>query len=109
MSCCQEARDGFLNELCEKNSDLRIYILAWNFNPVYGLDREWFQKWYFNWTTNERLKFCFDSSHCVGASHHQKFSVVDGTIAFLGGLDLCSGRWDDREHCSSNPKRINSD
>jgi phosphatidylserine/phosphatidylglycerophosphate/cardiolipin synthase-like enzyme len=109
----QEDRDvpllGFLNELSEKNTDLRIYILAWNFNPVYGLDREWFQKWYFNWTTNERLKFCFDSSHCVGASHHQKFAVVDGATAFLGGLDLCSGRWDDREHCPSNPKRINSD
>lgn len=100
---------SFLNGLCEKNNDLRIYILAWNFNPIYGLEREWFQKWYFNWTTNERLKFCFDSCHCFGASHHQKFAVVDGTVAFLGGLDLCSGRWDDREHCSDNPQRFDSD
>jgi phospholipase D1/2 len=100
---------SFLNGLCKKNGDLRIYILAWNFHPVYGLEREWLQKWYFNWTTNERLKFCFDSCHCFGASHHQKFAVVDGAVAFLGGLDLCSGRWDDRAHCSANPKRINSD
>jgi len=34
---------------------------------------------------------------------------VDGAIAFLGGLDLCSSRWDDRDHCPSNPRRINSD
>lgn len=100
---------SFLNGLCEKNSELRIYILAWNFNPIYGLEREWFQKWYFNWTTNERLKFCFDSCHCFGASHHQKFAVIDGAVAFVGGLDLCSSRWDDRDHCSDNPKRINSD
>jgi phospholipase D1/2 len=99
----------FLNGLCEKKNDLRIYILAWNFNAIYGIDREWFQKWYFNWTTNDRLKFCFDACHCLGASHHQKFAVVDGAVAFLGGLDLCSSRWDDREHCADNSDRINTD
>jgi phospholipase D1/2 len=108
--CDEEVRLlAFLNGLCETNADLRVYILAWNFNPIYGFDREWFQKWYFNWTTNERLQFCFDSCHCMGASHHQKFAVIDGALAFLGGLDLCSSRWDDREHCFDNPKRINSD
>jgi phospholipase D1/2 len=100
---------SFLNGLCEKNNDLRIYILAWNFNAIYGIDREWFQKWYFNWTTNDRLKFCFDACHCLGASHHQKFAVVDGAVAFLGGLDLCSSRWDDRDHCADNSNRINTD
>jgi phospholipase D1/2 len=100
---------SFLNGLCDKNNDLRIYILAWNFNAIYGIDREWFQKWYFNWTTNDRLKFCFDACHCFGASHHQKFAVVDGVVAFLGGLDLCSSRWDDREHCADNSNRINTD
>ena len=92
----EDAADGdeaallsFLNGLCEKNENLRVYILAWNFNAIYGIDREWFQKWYFNWTTNERLTFCFDDCHCLGASHHQKFAVIDGAIAFLGGLDLC--------------------
>ena len=112
----KDAADGdevcllsFLNGLCEKNENLQIYILAWNFNAVYGIDREWFQKWYFNWTTNDRLTFCFDDCHCVGASHHQKFAVIDGTIAFLGGLDLCSSRWDDRDHCADNPQRVNAD
>jgi phosphatidylserine/phosphatidylglycerophosphate/cardiolipin synthase-like enzyme len=100
---------SFLNGLCEKNNQLRIYILAWNFNAIYGIDREWFQKWYFNWTTNDRLKFCFDACHCLGASHHQKFAVVDGAVAFLGGLDLCSSRWDDRDHCADNSNRMNTD
>ena len=27
-------------------------------------------------------------------SHHQKFVVVDGALAFIGGLDLAYGRWD---------------
>ncbi|OZI30710.1 hypothetical protein CAL29_22210 [Bordetella genomosp. 10] len=27
-------------------------------------------------------------------SHHQKFVVVDGKVAFLGGIDLAYGRWE---------------
>jgi phospholipase D1/2 len=99
----------FLNTLCEKNERLKIYILAWDFTVLYSLDREWFQDWYFNWTTNERFTFCFDSCECFGASHHQKFVVVDGRIAFVGGLDICSGRWDDRDHPVDSPLRVNSD
>jgi phospholipase D1/2 len=100
---------SFLDRLCEKNPDLRIYILAWNFSVIYSIDREWLQSWNFKWNTNERIQFCFDSCHPFGASHHQKFVVVDGRIAFLGGLDLCSGRWDDRSHRATNPLRVNGD
>jgi phospholipase D1/2 len=31
-------------------------------------------------------------------SHHEKMVVVDGSIAFVGGIDLCYGRWDTRKH-----------
>ncbi|KAJ8655156.1 hypothetical protein O0I10_009191 [Lichtheimia ornata] len=31
-------------------------------------------------------------------SHHDKYIVVDNQIAFLGGLDLCYGRWDTHSH-----------
>lgn len=31
-------------------------------------------------------------------SHHQKTLVVDQSLAFVGGLDLCYGRYDDRSH-----------
>eukprot|EP00474_Spongospora_subterranea_P010016 CRZ10474.1 hypothetical protein [Spongospora subterranea] len=30
--------------------------------------------------------------------HHQKFVVVDQDIAFVGGLDVCLGRYDDPSH-----------
>jgi phospholipase D1/2 len=97
----------FLNTLCDKNRELRIYILAWDFSPLFAFDREWFQKWIFNWTTGERIYFLFDSRHSIGASHHQKFVVIDGTAAFAGGLDICANRWDDRRHLAQNPERVN--
>src|SRR5690349_5629862 len=31
-------------------------------------------------------------------SHHQKTVVVDQQLAFVGGIDLCLGRYDPNEH-----------
>jgi phosphatidylserine/phosphatidylglycerophosphate/cardiolipin synthase-like enzyme len=31
-------------------------------------------------------------------SHHEKLVVVDRSIAFVGGIDLCFGRWDTHNH-----------
>ena len=31
-------------------------------------------------------------------AHHEKFIVIDFALAFIGGLDLCFGRWDNRQH-----------
>ena len=31
-------------------------------------------------------------------SHHEKVVVVDRSIAFVGGIDLCFGRWDTHNH-----------
>ncbi len=96
----------FLDALCARNPKLRIYLLAWDFHAVFSLEREWMQQLRFNWTTSERLTFLFDSRHADQGSHHQKFVVIDGQLAFLGGLDLCDHRWDDRGHKDPNPLRV---
>ncbi|KAM5446440.1 putative phospholipase D [Microsporum audouinii] len=31
-------------------------------------------------------------------AHHEKLCIVDGKTAFMGGLDLCFGRWDTYQH-----------
>ncbi|XP_044017865.1 phospholipase D1 isoform X2 [Aphidius gifuensis] len=31
-------------------------------------------------------------------AHHEKIVVIDQSIAFIGGIDLCYGRWDTNEH-----------
>jgi phosphatidylserine/phosphatidylglycerophosphate/cardiolipin synthase-like enzyme len=98
----------FLNQLCERNPDLHIYLLAWDFNVVYAMEREYYQGIIFKWGTHDRIHFVFDGDHVVGASQHHKIVVVDGQIAFTGGIDLCENRWDDRAHHRVNPDRDTS-
>lgn len=31
-------------------------------------------------------------------SHHEKLVIVDNKICYIGGLDLCFGRYDTTEH-----------
>lgn len=31
-------------------------------------------------------------------AHHEKLCLIDGNTAFMGGLDLCYGRWDTNQH-----------
>jgi phospholipase D1/2 len=95
----------FLDTLTERNQQLQVFILAWDFHAVFALERQWLQELRVNWTTNERLKFMFDSHHHDEGAHHQKFVVIDGRLSFLGGLDLCDQRWDDRKHTDPNPLR----
>lgn len=99
----------FLEKLCERTPELQIYILAWDFSMIFSLEREWFQNLIFDWTTHERLHFRLDNRHASGATHHQKFVIADGALAFLGGMDICSDRWDDRSHAEENPLRTNTD
>ncbi|KAI0837866.1 phospholipase D/nuclease [Hypoxylon sp. FL0890] len=35
-------------------------------------------------------------------AHHEKFIVIDYEMAFIGGLDLCFGRWDNHQHILSD-------
>jgi phospholipase D1/2 len=95
----------FLNGLCQSNPRLHVCLLAWDFHIVLAGEREWLQRVFFHWMTNERLHFRVDDSPVAGGSHHQKFVVIDGCLAFLGGIDLRDACWDDRRHLAVNPDR----
>ena len=96
-----------LEALCKERPALRIYVLAWDYSVVYSLEREWMQRLKFDLGTSDQITYVLDDEHPVGASHHQKLVVIDGRIAFVGGADICDGRWDDRRHASENSERVN--
>ena len=96
----------FLDGLCRRRPGLRVYLLAWDFHLVFAGEREWLQRVFFHWMTSSNLHFRFAEHPTAGGSHHQKFVVVDGHVAFLGGMDVCEARWDDRRHLADNPVRL---
>jgi phosphatidylserine/phosphatidylglycerophosphate/cardiolipin synthase-like enzyme/membrane protein DedA with SNARE-associated domain len=95
----------FLNSLVSRRKRLHIHVLDWDFAMIYVPDREWLPLYKMDWTTHQRLHFRMDSRHPVGASHHQKIVVIDERVAFVGGLDFTSGRWDTSEHRPDDPRR----
>jgi phospholipase D1/2 len=98
----------FLKQLCETNPQMRMYVLAWDFSIIYAHEWELFQEWKFRHASPGQLQFLFDDQHAVGGSHHQKFVVIDGRLAFVGGLDFNADDWDDRQHIAHNPLRADS-
>ncbi len=98
----------FLHDLVRRNRKLRIYVLLWNFAMIYAADREIIPLYTHPWRTHRRIHFRLDSSHPLGASHHQKIVVVDDRVAFAGGLDIAEHRWDTIDHWPQDPRRVDS-
>lgn len=52
--------------------------------------------------SNDNIKVLRHPDHAKAGillwAHHEKIVVVDQSIAFIGGIDLCYGRWDDCNH-----------
>lgn len=94
-----------LQQLADATEDLCVRVLSWDFAVVYMLERELLPARAFGWRKSKRLHFQLDNQHATGASHHQKIVVVDGALAYSGGLDLTKCRWDSRAHSAHDPRR----
>ncbi|HSA82446.1 MAG TPA: VTT domain-containing protein [Geminicoccaceae bacterium] len=95
--------NAFLAELVRARRELEIRILVWDWTVLFALDREFLPRLQFR--TSRRLRFEFDSHHPAGGCQHEKVVVIDGTLAFCGGIDLSAGRWDLPEHRPDEPRR----
>ncbi|MCA6117432.1 VTT domain-containing protein [Bradyrhizobium sp. WSM 1738] len=104
-----EELGAFLKALLRAKPELRINILIWNFPPLYAAEREWNSVAKFTAGASNRLRFCFDSSLPLGSAQHQKIVVIDGSLAFVGGLDLTIRRWDTSAHEVHHPQRTDPD
>lgn len=98
-----------LEDLVERKPGLSVHVLSWDFALVYVLERELLPAHAFGWHNSERLHFELDGRHATGASHHQKIVVIDGALAYSGGLDLTKCRWDTRAHAADDSRRRDPD
>lgn len=94
-----------LDHLVRRNPALRVHVLIWDSAMIYAFNREFAGLVKMDWLTHRRLRFRLDDSHPLGASQHQKIVVIDDALAFCGGLDVTSQRWDSRDHIPHDPRR----
>lgn len=96
----------FLNDLARSRRGLHIRLLEWDYPVIFGADRELSPIYGLSWKPHRRVHFRFDDTHPLAGSHHQKIVVIDDQIAFVGGLDLTSRRWDTSAHRADEPGRM---
>lgn len=95
-----------LDFVVRRTPELEIYVLVWDYAALYALERDPTSRIRLGWKTHERVHFAYDDLHPVGGSHHQKVVVVDDRLAFSGGLDLTSHRWDTSAHPCDHALRL---
>lgn len=100
---------ALLDRLARARPDLDIYLLVWDFAPIFLFERELWPRIQLDWRTHRRVHARLASDHPAGASHHQKLVIIDDAVAFSGGIDLAASRWDDRAHRPEHPLRRDPD
>jgi phospholipase D1/2 len=95
----------FLPAAASANPNLNIYILSWDFSILFANVRDPKLVLRQDPFKHPRVHLKFDSTHPVGASHHQKIVVIDDSLAFAGGMDIAGGRWDSPEHRAHDVRR----
>ena len=97
----------FLNFLAKRRRRLDVRILTWDYPVVFSKGREMSPIFGLGWRPRRHVHFRYDDHYPIGASQHQKIIVIDGKLAFCGGLDLTRSRWDTCEHRPNEPRRVN--
>jgi len=95
-----------LVELCRATPELDIRILVWR--APFGLMGHQDVRGHRAKRRFAKTPVTFYEARDVpfGACHHQKVVVVDDQLAFCGGGDIVTNRWDSRAHSDIEPRRI---
>jgi phosphatidylserine/phosphatidylglycerophosphate/cardiolipin synthase-like enzyme len=94
-----------LEEAVRANPELEIGVLIWDYGVVGALGRGLAPVVLLDRRTPDRLRMTVDTHHPVGGAHHQKIVVIDDCLAFAGGIDVTTDRWDTSEHLDRHQLR----
>ncbi|WP_027664767.1 phospholipase D-like domain-containing protein [Rhizobium leguminosarum] len=99
-----ETLADLLHALAAANPELEIRILIWALGPVYsGKSLQMLRKKSF--PRNTRIDLRFELQPTLRGCHHQKLVCIDDAVAFIGGIDLTSRRWDTWLHRAKDTLR----
>lgn len=100
---------NFFLWLVKRTPALNIRLLRWDTGAFKAIFRGNTFATVLRWKAHPRITLKLDGAHPVAASHHQKIVVIDDALAFCGGIDITSERWDRRDHSDVDPGRRRPD
>ncbi len=95
---------SLLETLVRQRPELQVRMLIWDMVLPISILRLGYPQRSRLWFDG-RIEFELDSRHPYGACHHQKILVIDDSLAFCGGTDFATDRWDSTEHRDDDPRR----
>jgi phosphatidylserine/phosphatidylglycerophosphate/cardiolipin synthase-like enzyme len=101
-----ETVGDFIYWLVERTPELEVFLLRWDVGALKTVLRGSNIFTLAKWIRHPRIHTRLDGFHPRGASHHQKILVIDDCLAFCGGIDMTSDRWDTRKHSDPDTHRV---
>lgn len=95
--------------LSRARPDLDIRLLIWRSALPVAASQDFFPHRARRWFKNTAVKFRLDDAVPFGACHHQKVLVIDDRLAFCGGGDFSTDRWDSPAHLDADSRRVDPD
>ena len=96
---------AFLRDLACARPDLDVRILVWRSALPVAASQHFFPHRARACFKGTPVHFRLDDSVPFGACHHQKVLVIDDVLAFCGGGDMSTDRWDSTEHLDGDQRR----
>lgn len=94
-----------LRMLVRSRPELDVRLLIWKSPLLIAASQGFYPHRAQGWFRKRMVEFRMDQPGPIGACHHQKVVVIDDKVAFCGGGDVATDRWDSVEHLDGDPRR----
>jgi phosphatidylserine/phosphatidylglycerophosphate/cardiolipin synthase-like enzyme len=94
-----------LRMLVKARPELDVRLLIWKSPLLISASQGFYPHKAQVWFRKRMVEFRLDPPPAFGACHHQKVVIIDDAVAFCGGGDISTDRWDSEEHLDGDPRR----
>ncbi len=94
-----------LRMLVKARPDLDVRLLIWKSPLLIAASQGFYPHRARGWFRKRMVEFRLDPPPAIGACHHQKVIIIDDALAFCGGGDISTDRWDTEAHLDGDPRR----
>ncbi len=94
-----------LRMLVRTRPELDVRLLIWHSPLLIAASQGFYPHKAQRWFRKRMVEFRLDQPGMPGACHHQKVVVIDDKVAFCGGGDISTDRWDTEKHYDDDPRR----